>query len=137
MFHLFRRFGLFIDHRIGEFLERFVGVLFLGEGCIEELELPRFTRSHVQTASLAELAQSGAPGNASGSSRSGWRMSLDHSVTSRLRCGNADMERGPDADAAFCPIRPLWASTIPLQIVSPNPAPDRAPRSVRQKRSKM
>jgi len=32
---------------------------------------------------------------------------------------------------------PLWASMIPLQIVSPSPAPARAPRSVRQKRSKI
>ena len=36
--HLFGRFGLFIDHRIGEFGERFVGVLFLGKGRIEELD---------------------------------------------------------------------------------------------------
>ena len=34
-------------------------------------------------------------------------------------------------------MRPLWASMIPLQIVSPSPAPARAARSVRQKRSKI
>jgi hypothetical protein len=34
-------------------------------------------------------------------------------------------------------MRPFWASMIPLQIVSPSPAPARAARSVRQKRSKI